>query len=149
MLNISSYFEEEPPRDTALSPDTYIHPNKPNTSSGASVVSAQLFLLEAADTGWRDSPLGTGTSPQTSHPRGQNTASLAHCSAGMQWHTCCGNGSPPSKPVCDGNQCPVTSWQHNSNRDPQCAEISQSSLRQPSGGPSIKAFDLLLLKGLS
>lgn len=91
----------------------------------------------------------TGSTPHTSHPRGQNTAPLAHCSVGIQWHTWCRNWSLPSELGCDGNQCPVMSWQHKSNRDPQCAEPSQSSLTQPSAGPSIKAFDLLLLEGLS
>lgn len=146
VLETSSYFEEEePPGDTALSPDTLIFTQtnqslhlgdlwfQPSSSSPRLLTQGRGMLLT-----------GQALLPTLPTP---GTKTLPLCSAGTQWHAW--KGSLPSKPDCDGNQSPVTSWQHNSNRDPQCAEPSQSSLRQPSAGPSIKAFDLLLLKGLS
>lgn len=140
VLNTSSYFEEEKPLG-----DTHIHPNtdlwfQPSSSSSRLLTQGRGIL-----------PTGQAPLPTLPTP-GAKTLPLWHTA---QWEyrgilgSSCGNGSLPSKPGCDGNQCPVTSWQHNSNHDPQCAEPSQSSLRQPSAGPSIKAFDLLLLKGLS
>lgn len=45
------------------------------------MVSVQLFLLKAAETGWRDSPLGTGPLPRLPTP-GAKTLPLWHTA---QW----------------------------------------------------------------
>lgn len=75
--------------------------------------------------------LPTGQAPLPMLPApGAKRCSSGTLLNGLWWHHWHGDGHLPPKPGCDGNQPPVTSWQHNSNHNSRCAEPSQSSLRK-------------------
>lgn len=113
------------------------------------MVSAQLFLPEAAAPGRRDAPHGAGTAPHTAHPREQNAAPQAHRSTEVRWHLSCGDRPLPPfqlrrKPV--PRYIMATQLR---SRLTTCQALTVIAETEPDAGPAIKAFDLLLLKGLS